>query len=148
MKISWSWAFFLGGVIMWHPPSAYKKALVFWSSSTSFSVDLWMFNNPQNFPTLLRLNQCCYLLSTSTSISLRLNSSDLLLLDAFNKESSEDILLYTNSKPRHSFITQNGYKNYSAIYFHSLIHSGGTWLSSEICINSSRTKALLGPSCK
>ena len=33
-------------------------------------------------------------------------------------------------------------------YFHSLTQSGDTWVFSETCINYSRTKALLGPSCQ
>ena len=35
-----------------------------------------------------------------------------------------------------------------AFSFHSLFHSRGTWVSSKIYINFSRTKALSGTSCK
>ena len=45
------------------------------------------------------------------------------------------------------FVTQKGYK-IKCDYFHLLTHSGGAWVSSEICINSSCTKALSGSSCK
>ena len=45
------------------------------------------------------------------------------------------------------FVIQRGYKIKSD-YFYSLSQSGGTWVSSEISINSSRTKTLSGPSCE
>ena len=50
-------------------------------------TDVSICLRPKNFPTLARLNQFCSLLSTSTSMSLRLNSLDLLLpLETFNTE--------------------------------------------------------------
>ena len=50
-------------------------------------LDVRIFSIPKNFPTWVLLNQFRSSLSTSTSISLRLNSSGLLLLlEAFNKE--------------------------------------------------------------
>ena len=52
-------------------------------SPTDVSICL----RPKNFPTWDRLNQFCSSLSTSTSMSLRLNSLDLLLsLETFNTE--------------------------------------------------------------
>ena len=51
-KMSWSRASSLRGF-----PSVFKKGLVFWSSSASFAVDVWMWTNPKNFPTWAHLNR-------------------------------------------------------------------------------------------
>ena len=49
--------------------------------------DVRISSLPKNIPTLSRLNQFCSLLSTNTSLSLRLNYSNLLLaLEKFHKE--------------------------------------------------------------
>ena len=54
--------------------------------SKSFN-DVRIFSRPKDFPTWALFNQFCSSLSTSISISLRLNSSDLLLaLEIFNTE--------------------------------------------------------------
>ena len=50
-KISWSRASSL-----WGFASVFKKALVFWSLSASFAVDVWMWTNPKNFFTWAHLN--------------------------------------------------------------------------------------------
>ena len=59
--------------------------------SEHFTNDAQISSFPKNFSTWARLNQFCSLLSTNTSISLRLNSWGLLL--SFNKE---DIFICTS----------------------------------------------------
>ena len=87
MKISWSWASSLEGSIPWILPLAWRKARDLISSSDNLSVDVMIGAIPRNHPICACLNQFCSSLSTSTSMSLMLNSSDLLLaLETFNTE--------------------------------------------------------------
>ena len=102
------------------------------------------FNNvrilsiPKNLPARAHLNHCWHFLPTSTSVILRLNSSGLLLQEVFNKESWVGILLNTNLQP--------GFKRSKSINAWLLRLTNP--LRRNLRINSSRTKALLGPSCK
>ena len=83
------------------PPSAWRKAEFY---------DLWLPALPltfgceltlKNFPTQAFLNRFCSFLSTSTSISLRLNFSDLLLLlETSNKHEILFVLLFGSKKFR------------------------------------------------
>ena len=94
MKISWSWASSLGGSIIWISPLAWRKAQDLISSPDHLAVDVMIQAIPRNRPICALLNQICSLLSTSTSISLRLNSLGLLLpLETFN---TEDIFVCTS----------------------------------------------------
>ena len=73
------------------PSLSLLESRVFWSLPASLAVNLWMWTNPKNFPTLARLSLFCSSLSTNTSISL--NSSGLLLpLETSNKK---DIFICT-----------------------------------------------------
>ena len=79
----------------WIPPSAWRKTRDLMSSSDNLSVDVMIWAIPKYHPICALLNQFCSSLSTSTSISLRLNSSDLLpaSLETF---STEDIFIYSS----------------------------------------------------
>ena len=77
----------LRGSVLWIPPSILKEARDLISSSDKLAVDVTIRAIPRYRPISALLNQFCSWLSTSTSMSLRLNSSDLLLpLETFNKE--------------------------------------------------------------
>ena len=67
-----------------HIPASSNKAQYLWSCVLSFLLNAWI--SLKNLPTWTYFNQGCTWLSTSTSISLRSNSSSLLL-EAFNKVS-------------------------------------------------------------
>ena len=76
----------------WIPPSACRKAQDFISSSDYLSIDVMIRAIPRYPPICALLNQFCPFLSTTTSISLRLNLSWLLLaLETFN---TEDIFIF------------------------------------------------------
>ena len=78
------------------PPSAFKKARVFWSLSASLAIELWMWTKPKDFLTWVLLNQFCSSLSTSTSIFLMLNSAGFLLpLETLN---TKDIFIVNSFK--------------------------------------------------
>ena len=86
------------GFVLRIPPSAWRTARDLLSSSDNLLVDVMIRAIPRYCPVCALLNQSCSLLSTSTSISLRLNSSDLLLsLETFNKE---EIFIYSSFKPK------------------------------------------------
>ena len=53
---------------------------------------------PRYRPVCALLNQFCSLLSTTTSISLMLNSSGLLALETFNKEDKKFLYSVTTHK--------------------------------------------------
>ena len=83
------------------PPSAWRKAefydLCLPALPLTFGCELTL----KNFPTQAFLNQFCSFLSTSTSISLRLNFSDLLLLlETSNKHEILFVLLFGSKKFR------------------------------------------------
>ena len=81
-----------------NPPSAWRKARDLLSSSDNLLVDVMIQAIPRYCPISALLNQFCSLLSTSTSRSLRLNSSGLLLsLETFNKEY---IFIYSSFEPK------------------------------------------------
>ena len=74
-------------VLATDPPSAWRKVQDLLSSSANLLVDVMIRAIPRYRPIYALLNQFCSLLSAGTSISLRLNSSDLLLsLETFNKK--------------------------------------------------------------
>ena len=86
---------------------------------------------PKDFPTGAGLNHFYSSLSTKTSISLRINSSDLLLLlEKFNKEG---IFICSSFWSKNNFVsgyytqiflTQHNHK-IKCRYFHSHTHSRG-----------------------
>ena len=82
------------------PPSTWRKARDLISSSGNLAVNVMIQDIPRYRPMSTLLNQFCYFLSTSTSISLRLNSSDLLLasLETFNKEHIFSFLVLSPKK--------------------------------------------------
>lgn len=66
-------------------------------------MSIWFI--PKNIQARAFLNDGCSLPSTNTSIPLRLDSLNLLLLlDSFNKESQEDILLHICKAPSSNHI--------------------------------------------
>ena len=82
------------------PPSTWRKARDLISSSGNLAINVMIQDIPRYRPMSTLLNQFCYFLSTSTSISLRLNSSDLLLasLETFNKEHIFSFLVLSPKK--------------------------------------------------
>ena len=98
MKISWSWASSLGVPYYGSPPpSAWRKARDLISSSDNLTVYVMIQAIPRYCPICALLNQFWSPLSTSTSISFRLNTSDSsLALETFSKE---DIFIYGPFRP-------------------------------------------------
>ena len=79
-------------------PSAWGKARNLMSCSDNLAVDVMIQAIPRYCPICPLLNQFWSPLSTSTSMSLRLNSSDsLLALETFNKE---EIFIYSPFGPK------------------------------------------------
>ena len=79
-------------------PSAWRKARDLISSSDNLAVDVMIQAIPRYRPICALLNQFWSPLSTSTSISFRLNTSDsLLALETFSKE---DIFIYCPFRPK------------------------------------------------
>ena len=91
MNIPLSSASMIGGSILRIPPFSLRKAQDFLPSYANLLVNVMIRAIPKYCLILANENQDCSLLSTSTSVSLSLNCSDLLLLGAFNKESWDDI---------------------------------------------------------
>ena len=79
-------------------PPAWWKARDLMSSSDNLEVDVMIQDIPWYHPICTLVNQLWSPLSTSTSMSLRLNSLDsLLALETFNKE---DIFIYSPFRPK------------------------------------------------
>ena len=121
-------------------PSAWRKARDLLSSSDNLLVDVMMWAIPTYCPICALLNKFYSLLSTSTSISLRLNSSVLLLsLETFNKE---EIFIKFRAPGRSSLVRRRAWIDIIGAfeikrqhwrvykikcdYFHSLTQSRGT----------------------
>lgn len=83
------WASSLGGPYYGSPLSTWRKARDFNSSSRNLAADVMI-------QAILNccLNQGYSLLSASKSTSLMINSSNLLQLEAFSKESWANIFIY------------------------------------------------------
>ena len=145
MKISWSWASSLeGSMLQISPRLVWRKAQILISSSNNLVVDVMIWAIPRYCPICALLNQFYPLLSTNTSISLRLSCSDLLLLlETFNKE---DILICSSCWSKH-FLYQVTRHKKPYIHAHNFSVSFSLSLSRHqyhhlnrcqaICINTS-----------
>ena len=80
------------------PSSAWRKARYLISTSANLVADVMIRAIPRYRPICALLNQFCSLLWTRTPISLRLNSSDFLPLETFNKE---DIFICSSFFQKH-----------------------------------------------
>ena len=99
------------------PPLACKKVRDLLSSSDNLLVDVMIRAIPRYHPMCALLNQFCSLSSARISISLRLNSSDLLLpLETFNKE--VDIFICSPFWSKNFLHPVTRYKR-AYIYFHN-----------------------------
>ena len=96
---------FPGGPMLQIPPSTWRKARDFLSSSNRYC------------PICALLNQFCSLLSASTPIALRLNFSDLpLSLETFNKE---DIFISTPFLDQKLFASGYKIQKTTHVYAHN-----------------------------
>ena len=119
-----------------------SRALVSSAYSKTFN-DVRMLSIPKSFLMWACLNQFCSLPSSSTSVSLRLNSSFM----ATQWRKLKRHLNYINLSNHNwdVFYNPKGLQKLYVITSICMTHSGVTWVSSGICINSSLTKALSGP---
>ena len=98
---------FFMGIHTRNPLSAWRRAWYSTLSSANLVVNVIIEAIPKYCPTQARLNQGWSSVPTSISISFRLNSSDLLLLEAFNKERWEDIFFYILKLPTNIIFCQS-----------------------------------------